>query len=190
MSHVRIKIQDLRDARARLEDNDLPVTTTRLAKTVGVQVGTLWHILKYSAPWLRKELKVVRGRRGDDGVTQEMYRRAVYRVHKKYGLVALFLVAEDLRVTKVAAKDFLHAHPAALMKHPLVPGWYAKYVITISSLPREHRTVQNIASGLKERYGFGSPQSVRAYLRKHPSVVHEFGIAGFSCGLRRDTSEI
>ena len=94
--HIRVSPAALRLASQELRDANMPVTVTRLARKTRVKPKSLWYVLKRSAPWLAKEVSLVRGRRDDDRVTYQAFSSAIQRVHKRHGFAAYVLVGEEL----------------------------------------------------------------------------------------------
>ena len=169
--HIRVSPAALRLASQELRDANMPVTVTRLARKTRVKPKSLWYVLKRSAPWLAKEVSLVRGRRDDDRVTYQAFSSAIQRVHKRHGFAAYVLVGEELGISARAAKDYIAKHKRLRARRTFYGSWEARYRVVCASIPEPERTSSRIASAMQSRFHKGSASRVRAYFRRNPHLA-------------------
>ncbi len=174
----QVTVPRLRRAREYLEDNDLPVTLTRLARQLGIPVSSLWHVLNEYAPWLKEELKLAEGFRDDDLSKSRAYWAAIRRLRIAHGVWAYFLVADELEQNYSTVKEYVRTHGMHDAKGK-VSNWEARYRMAARDVPETRRTVPTLAEALQNRFRIGSENHVRAYLRRNPQMIPVLGVRGY-----------
>lgn len=176
----RVSVSRLRRIRDNLEDDDIPVTLTRLSRRAGVPVSTMWHMTNRYAPWLKDDLRLVKGRRDDDDTKLHAYWAAIARLRKMHGCWSYALVAKELEIKVGTVKEYMRTRPRLKGAKGRVPNWEANYRIAAATIAIDERTSASLAAALKSLFGFGSENHVRAFLRRNPAMIGILSISGYT----------